>query len=106
MFSTPAIIPDIAYTATTAGSFCTIIPSVTPIVTPAVVPTNTPFFQPSINTIKILNIFLIDNPNIPMSPSADIAIDISKLAPITSSIENALFSVISCITINEFTNIL
>ena len=95
LFNIPAIIPEIAYTATTAGSFCAIIPNVTPIVTPAVVPTNTPFFHPNINTIKILNIFLIDNPNIPISPNADIAIDINKLAPITSSIENARFSVIS-----------
>ena len=59
-----------------------------------------------IKTINILKIFLIDNPNIPMSPKAEIAIDINKLAPITSSIANALFSVMSCITINEFTNIL
>ena len=41
-----------------------IIPNVTPIVTPDVAPTNTPFFHPNTRTIKILNIFLIENPNI------------------------------------------
>ena len=54
----------------------------------------------------MLKIFLIDNPNIEKSPNAETAIDTSKLAQITSSIENALFSVISCITTNEFTKIL
>ena len=56
--------------------------------------------------IYVLIIFLSEIQNIAKSPSADTAIEISKLAPITSSIENALFSVISCITTNEFTNIL
>ena len=106
LFSSPAIIPEIAYTATTIGSLCAIIPNVTPIVTPAVAPTNTPFFHPSINTISILKIFRIDNPNIEKSPNAEKAIETNRLAPITSSIENAFFSVISCITTNEFTNIL
>ena len=39
-------------------------------------------------------------------PNADTAIAISKLAPITSSIENALFLRKSCNTVIEFTNIL
>ena len=92
MFNIPAIIPEIAYAATTEGSLLAIIPSVTPIVTPAVVPISIPFFHPSTNTIKIESIFLIQNPNILISPSAHKEIDTSKLAPKTSSIENAIFS--------------
>ena len=106
LFSNPATIPESAYIATTIGSFWAIIPNVTPIVTPAVAPTKTPFFHPKISTINMLKIFLIDNPNIEKSPSAEKAMETNKLAPITSSIENASFSIISCITINEFTNIL
>ena len=106
LLSKPAIIPEIAYPATRIGSLCEIIPNVTPIVTPAVVPTRTPCLQPSNKTIKIHKIFLIDNPNIEKSPNAEIAIEINKQAPITSSIENACLSVIPCITDNEFTNIL
>ena len=64
------------------------------------------FWKVCINTIKIFNTFVNDNPNNSISPNDEIAIDINKLAPSTSSIENALFSVMSCITINEFTNIL
>ena len=77
-----------------------------PIVTPAVVPTKIPFLHPNTKTINILIIFLIERPNIEKSPNADTAIESNRLAPITSSIENALLSVISSITINEFTNIL
>ena len=106
LFRTPESNPEIAYTAITSGSFWAIIPSVTPIVTPAVVPTKIPFLQPSINTINILKVSLIDNPNIEKFPKAEKAMETNKLAPITSSIENASFSIISCITINEFTNIL
>ena len=102
----PAIIPDIAYAAIIIGSVPAIVPKVTPIVTPEVVPTNIPFFQPSIITINILNIFLIPNPYIFRSPRAASEMDKIKLAPITSSIEKARFLRKSCKTVTEFTNIL
>ena len=95
LLNNPAIIPATAYSATIIGLFCAIIPNVTPIVTPAVVPIITPFLHPSNNTINILNIFLMDNPNINKFPNAEHAIDTKRLAPIISSIENALLSVIS-----------
>lgn len=75
-------------------------------VTPAVVPTNIPFFQPKTITISMLKIFLIPNPKTVSSPKQLTAIAISKLVPITSSIEKALFSLKSCNTIKELTNIL
>ena len=92
LFNIPAIIPEIAYAATTIGSLFAIIPSVTPIVAPAVVPVNIPFFQPKTNTINIDNTFLIENPSTFKSPKLHRAIDNSKLVPNTSSIENAIFS--------------
>lgn len=81
-------------------------PKIVPIVTPDVAPTNIPFFHPSINTINMLSIVLISNPNMLMllKLEADIASNI--LAPITSSIEKAFFILNSFITIIEFTNIL
>ena len=106
MFKIPDIIPDIAYAATITGSDDVITPSVTPIVTPDVVPTNTPFFHPNINTINILKIFFIENPNMLNFPNAHTAIASIKLAPNTSSIENAFFSPKFLNTIIEFTNIL
>ena len=106
LFNIPAIIPEIAYAATIIGSDDVITPNVTPIVTPAVVPTNTPFFHPKIKTIRILKIFWTENPNIFIPLNALTEIDNNKLAPNTSSIENALFSLKSWITESEFTNIL
>ena len=75
-------------------------------VTPEVAPTNTPFFQPKINTINILSMFLIENPKIDISEKALTAIANRRLVPITSSIENALFSPKFSITEIEFANIL
>ena len=106
LFNIPAIIPDIAYAAIIIGSDPVIIPNVTPIVTPDVVPTNTPFFQPNIITINILNIFLIPNPNMFKSPNAPTEIASKRLAPITSSIEKALFLLKSCNTTIALTKIL
>ena len=91
LFSIPAIIPDMAYEATNIGLVEFIIPSTIPIVIPAVPPTSIPFFQPKNSTIIILNIFVIDNPYICSLLNAHNAIAINKLAPITSSIENAFF---------------
>ena len=106
LFNIPAIIPDIAYDATSIGSAELIIPNTIPIVIPAVPPTSIPFFQPKNNTIIILNIFVIESPNICNLLNAHRAIDINKLAPITSSIENAFFIPYFVITINEFEKIL
>ena len=92
LFNIPATIPDIANAATVIGSEDVITPNVTPIVTPAVVPTKTPFFQPNNSTIKMLIIFLIEKLNTLNSPNELTAIAKSKLAPNTSSIENAFFS--------------
>ena len=88
------------------GSPPVIIPNVTPIVTPEVAPTKTPFFHPNTRTINILNIFLIENPNIDTSANALTAIANRRLVPITSSIENTCFCPNSSITVIEFENIL
>ena len=82
------------------------IPNATPIVTPDVAPTSIPFFQPNTSTIKILNIFLIENPKIVKSENALTAIANKRLVPITYSIEKAFFSPIFSITEIEFVNIL
>ena len=91
LFKIPAIIPDIAYEATNTGLVEFIIPNTIPIVIPAVPPTNIPFFQPRNNTSIMLNIFVIESPNMYNLLKAHKAIDIAKLAPITSSIEKAFF---------------
>ena len=76
------------------------------IVIPVVAPTNIPFFQPKKSTSIMLKTLLTDNPNT-FNPFIEyIAIDKSKLAPITSSTVKACFIPYSFITVIEFTNIL
>ena len=106
LLNIPASIPDIAYAAIIIGSDPVITPKVTPIVTPEVVPTKIPFFHPNAITINMLNMFLILNPTMLKSPNAPTEIASNRLAPINSSIENAFFSLKSCNTTTEFTNIL
>ena len=65
-----------------------------------------PFFQPKTITINMLSTFFISMPHTLSSPNAVTAIASNRLAPISSSIENALLAVIFCTTTNEFTNIL
>lgn len=83
-----------------------IIPKTTPIVIPEVAPTSIPFFHPNIKTNIILNIFVIERSNTFIPLKADTAIDSSKLAPITSSIENTFLSFKPTITFTELENIL
>ena len=52
----------------------------------------------------MLNIFLIPNPAILKSPKPPTAIASKRLAPITSSIDNALFKYIYFITTVVFPN--
>ena len=95
-----------AYEATRVGLVEFIMPSTIPIVIPAVPPTNIPFFHPKNSTSIMLNMFVIESPNICNLLKAHKAIEIIKLAPITSSIENAFFIPYCSIVINEFANIL
>ena len=106
LLSIPAIIPDSANDAINIGFAFVIIPSTTPTVTPDVVPTRIPFFQPSINTSKILIILLICNPNILKSPKHVAAIEIINVPPITSSSENTFLFPNLLITIIDLLNIL
>ena len=106
LFNIPAIIPEIAYDATSTGSAEFIIPKTIPIVIPAVPPTSIPFFHPRNKTIIMLNILVIDNPNTCNLLNAHNATAIIKLAPITSSIEKAFFIPYLVITISEFEKIL
>ena len=65
-----------------------------------------PFLYPNKRIIKIQMMFLIENENIVIFPSADAAIAIIKLAPTTSSIEKAFFIPYLLITWIELTKIL
>ena len=106
MFNNPAIIPEIANAAICTGSPFCIIAITTPIVTPDVAPIKIPFCHPKTSTTKTHKIFLIEYPNIANSSNADIAIAITKLVPITSSIENAFLVLDSFITEIELLKIL
>ena len=91
LFKIPAISPDIAYAASIVTSCPFKIPITVPIVIPVVPPTSIPFFQPITNTISMLNMFLKLKPNIETDPKQFTAIASIKPAPITSSMENAVF---------------
>ena len=91
LFKIPASMPDIAYEATSTGLVEFIIPSTIPIVIPPVPPTSIPFFHPKNSTNIMLNIFVIESPKICNLLNAHNAMETSKLAPITSSIEKAFF---------------
>ena len=102
----PAIIPESAYVAIIIGSPPPIIPTTLPIVTPEVAPTRIPFFHPITSTTRMHKIFLTLNPNTFTSPIAHTQMANIKLAPITSSIEYALFSPIFVIISILLENIL